>query len=219
MRPVLTSDPRPGPEQCKAQGRQSRNSLLIEIHMERASQNAVRPRQALTHGDLPTTYPAHDNRGRSLRQHRLGRRRVMSVLPSSCRHKRPSLPLPGALWKTPTRAPASQHPDGKRQKVTENRQQQSLRGGGAPPACLRVHACACAHAPEAARGRLPVLTRPTPVLPTPEGNLSPASHSTSTGAVDRRMFIYLRTALASFSSQSVSPLCCELPHSRLSHRL
>ena len=111
--------------------------------MERASQSAVRPWQALTHRDLPTTYPAHDNRGRSLRQHWLGRRRVMSVLPNFCRHKRPSLPLPGALWKTPTRAPASQHPDGKRQKVTENRHQQSLRGGGAPPACLPACVCVC----------------------------------------------------------------------------
>ena len=126
--------------------------------MERASQSAVRPWQALTHRDLPTTYPAHDNRGRSLRQHRLGRRRVMSVLPNFCRHKRPSLPLPGALWKPPTRAPATQHPDGKIQKVTENRQQQSLRGGGARlPACVCVcpwcsPACppACARAAEAA---------------------------------------------------------------------
>ena len=130
--------------------------------MERASQSAVRPRQALTHGDLPTTYPAQDNRGRSLRQHRLGRRRVMSVLPSSCRHKRPSLPLPGALWKTPTRAPASQHPDGKRQKVTENRQQQSLRGSGAPaclPACARVCVCPCS------RGCSGQVTRADPPLP------------------------------------------------------
>ena len=129
--------------------------------MERASQSAVRPRQALTHGDLTTTYPAHDNRGHSLRQHRLGRRRVMSVLPNFCRHKRPSLPLPGALWKTPARAPASQHPDGKRQKVTENRQQQSLHGG-TPPACLPACPCARAHAAEATRGLLPMLASPNP---------------------------------------------------------
>ena len=111
---------------------------------------------------------------------------MTSALPNFCRHKRPSLPLPGALWKTPARAPASQHPDGKRQKVTENRQQQSLRGG-TPPACLPARPCARARAAEAARGMLPVLAPPSPMPPTPcappEGNLSPASQGTSTGVV------------------------------------
>lgn len=181
--------------------------------MERASQSAVRPWQALTHRDLPTTYPAHDNRGRSLRQHRLGRRRVMSVLPNFCRHKRPSLPLPGALWKPPTRAPASQHPDGKRQKVTENRQQQSLRGGGARlPACMCVcpwcsPACppARARAAEAARGRLPTLPlprcHPHPVSP-PDGNPSPASQSTRTGVVGGSCSCMLDRHLVSISQLS-----------------
>lgn len=179
--------------------------------MERASQSAVRPRQALTHGDLTTTYPAHDNRGHSLRQHRLGRRRVMSVLPNFCRHKRPSLPLPGALWKTPARAPASQHPDGKRQKVTENRQQQSLHGG-TPPACLPARPCArvCVCTCPCCRGHSGLVTRaglPQPrcrphPAPPPEGNLSPASQGTRTGVVGGSCSCTLDRHLLSISQLS-----------------
>lgn len=85
----------------------------------------------------------------------------MSVLPNFCWHKLPSLPLPGELWKTPTKSSSLyQHPDGKRQKVTENHQANSPFTALEP--CLpAVCTCACAGAPEAYQVQVNCRGRPS----------------------------------------------------------
>lgn len=199
-------EPRLGPSTVRAQGRQSRNSLLIEIQMERASQSAVRPRQALTHGDLTTTYPAHDKSCHSLRQHRSSEEGAaclcFPLLPAQAPLPYLSLERSGRLQQE------LQLPNtltGKDRRSLRTASNSPSTAEPRLPACLRV------------RVHVPMLQRPLGACypcwppqprcrphpaPPPEGNLSPASQGTRTGVVGGSRSCTLDRHLLSISQLS-----------------